>query len=58
MIAEDLPLMSIETLRRKANQAWESAGLARQDRDAKDEKFWTAKARAYDAEIVNRRTGG
>lgn len=32
-------------LRRKADQAWEMAGLARQDGDKKDEQRWTDEAR-------------
>lgn len=33
-----------ENLRRKCNQAWDMAGLARQDGDKKDEARWTAEA--------------
>jgi len=32
-------------LRRKADQAWEMAGLARQDGDKQDEQRWTDEAR-------------
>lgn len=52
---EDLTKMPIEWLRRKANQAWDMAGLARQDGDTRDEARRTAEARAYDAEILRRR---
>lgn len=34
--------------RRKADQAWELAGCARQDGDKADEARWTEKAREYD----------
>lgn len=37
-----------DQLRRKADQAWELAGLARQDRDTFDEQRWTRKAREYE----------
>lgn len=37
--------MREEQLQRKINQAWEMAGLARQDGDRQDEKRWTDKAR-------------
>lgn len=37
-----------QRLRRKADQAWEMAGLARQDGDTADEKRWTARARELD----------
>ena len=39
---------NLETLRRKANQAWEMAGFARQDNDKVDEARRTADAREYD----------
>ncbi len=39
--------MSAEQLRRKADQAWEMAGLARQDGDTKDEIRQTENAREY-----------
>jgi hypothetical protein len=35
--------------RRKANQAWENAGLARQDGDTKDAERWTREAKRLDA---------
>lgn len=35
-------------LRRKADQHWEMAGLARKDEDEKDEDFHTKKAREYE----------
>jgi hypothetical protein len=44
-----------EKLRRKENQAWDMAGLARQDRDMKDADRWTKEAQAYRAEQVRRR---
>lgn len=37
-----------EKHRQKANQCWEMAGLARQDRDAKDEARQTARARWHE----------
>lgn len=46
--------MSYETLQRKANQAWDMAGLARQDGDAKDTEKRTKEARKYDDEIRRR----
>jgi hypothetical protein len=36
-------------LKRKEDQAWEMAGLARQDGDTKDEQRWTAEAQALAA---------
>lgn len=47
----NLDQMDLATLRRKSNQEWDMAGLARQDRDKKDEARHTALAQAYDAEI-------
>ena len=38
-------------LRKKADRAWEMAGLARQDGDKVDEKRWTEEARRLDALI-------
>ena len=38
----------LDRLRRKANQAWEMAGCARQDGDYKDEERYTAEAREYE----------
>lgn len=38
-------------LRRKADQAWELAGLAIQDGDTKDEARWTAEAREFERQI-------
>jgi hypothetical protein len=52
---EDLKTIPLERLRRKADQAWDMAGLARQDGDTKDEARRTKEARAYDAEILRRR---
>ena len=34
--------------RRKANQAWECAGCARQDRDKADEQRWTEEAHKHE----------
>ncbi len=42
---------SIEKLRRKADQHWEMAGLARQDNDPKDAENHTTLARRYEARI-------
>ena len=39
---------SAEECRRKANQHWEMAGLARQDRDRADEARHTKEARKWD----------
>lgn len=55
MMTEDLSTMDDAKLERRADQAWEMAGLARQDRDTADEQRWTAKAQLYDAEISRRR---
>lgn len=52
---EDLSQMSDAKLRRKEHQAWEMAGLARQDGDAKDEARHTEAARRYAAELDARR---
>lgn len=38
----------LKDLRRKADQEWELAGLARVDGDEADEAIHTAKAREYD----------
>jgi hypothetical protein len=38
--------------KRKANQAWELAGCARQDGDTKDEQRWTAEARVWEAKAI------
>ena len=46
--------MADEQLRRKADQAWEMAGLARQDRDYKDADRRTKEARAYERELQHR----
>lgn len=43
--------MTIEVLRRKRDQAWEMAGLARQDGDTTDEVRQTAIAREYQRQI-------
>jgi hypothetical protein len=50
----DLTKHSLEALRRKANQHWEMAGLARADHDRRDEKRHTELAREFDAEIQKR----
>lgn len=41
-------MKTCEELRRKADQHWEMAGLARQDNDQADADRHTAKAREYD----------
>lgn len=46
--------MSLETLRRKRDQAWEMAGLARQDGDKADEERHTQSACMY-AEAIGER---
>jgi len=46
--------MTREQLQRKADQAWELAGLARQDRDYKDAERWTKEAKMYLEELRNR----
>jgi len=51
----DLEAMDDDKLLRKANQSWEMAGLARQDRDTADEKRHTDFARRCDAELARRR---
>jgi hypothetical protein len=43
--------MTREQLRRKADQAWEMAGLARQDGDRVDEKRRTEEAREYERQL-------
>jgi hypothetical protein len=45
---------SVEKLRRKADQAWDMAGLARQDRDKADEQRRTAEARDLERRIRER----
>jgi len=42
---------SEERLRRKADQSWEMAGLARRDGDRTDEKRHTDEARRLEAEL-------
>lgn len=54
MTNDELVTSTLDRLRRKANQAWENAGLARQDRDSEDEKRWTAEANRIDAAIGKR----
>lgn len=58
MFDEDLTTMTLEKLRRKANQHWEMAGLARQDRDTADEQRHTAEARRIDEEVARRAREG
>jgi hypothetical protein len=48
------PNWSLEKLRRKRDQAWDMAGLARMDGDRKDEERRIAEARKYEAEIERR----
>ncbi len=43
--------MTYEQLRRKADQAWEMAGLARQDGDHADAERQTKKAREYEQQL-------
>lgn len=42
----------LERLRRKRDQAWETAGLARQDGDKDDEKRRTDEVREYQRQIA------
>lgn len=51
---EDCSNWSNEKLRRKADQHWEMVGLARQDRDATDEKRHTDEARRLEAVLRER----
>lgn len=44
---------SPEECRRKADQHWELAGLARQDNDQKDAKIQTDKAMMWEARASN-----
>ena len=44
--------LHIERLRRKRDQAWEMAGLARQDGDSADQKRWTDEAREYQRQLA------
>lgn len=46
---------SDEKLRRKANQAWDMAALARKDLDTPDESRRTNEAREYDQELARRK---
>lgn len=54
---EDTSRWSAEKLARKAEQAWEMAGLARRDGDQKDAARYTDLAKGYDTEL-SRRAGG
>ena len=51
IVGKDMPSNRIDQelnrLRRKADQAWELAGCARQDGDKADEARWTAEALEY-----------
>ncbi len=51
---EDIENWSLEKLRRKRDQAWEMAGMARQDGDKVDEEKHTKDARKYQVEISTR----
>jgi hypothetical protein len=51
---EKLRHMDLPTLRRKRDQAWECAGLARKDNDPADEERWILEATKYMAEIGRR----
>jgi hypothetical protein len=51
---ERLEDMTEEKLRRKANQHWNMAGLARQDSDLKDAQRHTELARRFEAELSRR----
>jgi hypothetical protein len=42
-------MRSAADCRRKADQHWEMAGLARQDRDTEDERRHTAEARRWES---------
>ena len=46
--------MTIEQLKRKANQSWDMAGLARQDGDKEDATRHTSNALMYEKEISYR----
>lgn len=50
----DLSTLTDADLRRKADQAWDMAGLARADADHADAARQTANARAYEAELASR----
>ena len=47
--------MTDEQLRRKADQAWEMAGLARMDNDKRDADRRTEEAQRYEQELRNRK---
>lgn len=51
---EDYSQLSLENLRRKRDQAWDLAGLARQDGDMTDCLRWTTKAKDLQREIKER----
>jgi len=54
---EELASWTLEKLKRKADQAWDMAGLARQDNDRTDELKHTENARRCDQEIGRRLRG-
>lgn len=49
--------LTLDDLRRKRDQAYEMAGLARQDNDTADSDRWTAVAKKYAQEIGERVRG-
>lgn len=55
---KELAAMSLEKLRCKRDQAWDMAGLARQDSDHADAAVQTANARQLAHEIYNLAKGG
>lgn len=48
--AEIEATLSLDRCRRKADQAWDLAGLARTDGDSPDAARWTEEARAWEAQ--------
>lgn len=58
MATEDPHNWTLEKLRRKRDQAWDMAGLARHDRDIADEQRHTADARLYSNIICERHSDG
>jgi len=55
---ENTRAMTLRTLRRKEDQAWEMAGLARRDNDMADAQHQTDMARAYRKIICERVRAG
>jgi len=51
---KDIAKLDLTALRRKRDQAWELAALARKDSDHADELRWINKARRYVEEISRR----